>query len=131
MNPMIFRVTSLAMGLLTAALLGGCGSVSDLTKEHVARSETSVQQAQQAIGNSESGALELQRARDNAAQARQALNDKDGKKADRFATQAQLDAELATAKSQSASARRAADDVLASIQTLREEAARGAPPSNQ
>ena len=127
MNPRIFRVA--AMGLLTAASLSGCGSVSDLTKERVARSETSVQQAQQALGNSESGAIELQRARDNAQQARQALNDKDGTKAERFATQAQLDSELAVAKSQSASARRAADEALASVQTLREEAAR--PPSNQ
>jgi chromosome segregation ATPase len=131
MNTVISRAGLPAMGAIAIVLLAGCGGVSDLTKERVARSETSVRQAQQTVGNSESGALELQRARDNLDQARQALNDKNEKKAERMAQQAQLDAELAVAKSQSASARRAADELLASIQTLRQEANRGAPESNR
>jgi Domain of unknown function (DUF4398) len=107
-----------------AALLAGCGGVSDLTRERVARSETSVQQAQQTIGNSEQGAVELQRAKDSLETARRALKDSDEKKAQRFAQLAQLDAELAVSKSQSASARKAADELLASIKTLRQEAER-------
>src|SRR5690606_11193005 len=103
----------------------GCSGVSELTRERVARSETAVRQAQQTVGSSESGALELQRARDQLDVARRALEQRDSQQAERAATRAQLDAELAVAKSQSAAARRAADELLASIKTLREEAARG------
>jgi hypothetical protein len=116
------------VGAGSVALMIGCGgSVSQLTKERVARSETAVQQATQTIGNSENGAIELQRAKDNLAQAQQAVTAKNEKRAERLAQQAQLDAELAIAKSQTASTRKAADEVLASIETLRNEAARGTP----
>jgi hypothetical protein len=115
---------SLALG---AALLAGCGGVSDLTRERVARSETSVQQAQQTIGNSEQGAVELQRAKDSLERARGALKEKNEQQATRYAQLAQLDAELAVSKSQSASTRKAADELLASIKTLRQEAERSSP----
>lgn len=111
--------------VLAAGLLAGCGGVSDLTRERVARSETSVQQAQQTIGNNEQGAVELQRAKESLEQARKALKDSNEQQAERHAQLAQLDAELAVSKSQSASARKAADEVLASIKTLRQEAERG------
>jgi chromosome segregation ATPase len=109
---------------LTAVLLAGCAGVSDLTRERVARSETSVQQAQQTIGTSEQGAIELQRAKDNVDHARQALKDGKEQPAERYAQLAQLDAELAVSKSQSASARKAADELLVSIKQLRQEAMR-------
>jgi hypothetical protein len=110
-----------------ALSLAGCGGVSDLTKEHVARSETAVKQAEQTLGKSESGAVELQSARQNLDQARAAIDKGDAKHADRYAQHAQLDAELAVAKSQTAAARKAADELMASIQTLRQEAQRTAP----
>jgi chromosome segregation ATPase len=114
------------LGVLAVGLFAsGCSSVSEVTRERVARSESSLQQAQQAVGRSEAGAVELQRGRDNLEQAKAALNSKQNEKAERYAQLAQLDAELAVAKSQSAAARRAADELLASIQTLRQEAARG------
>lgn len=114
------------IGVLAVGLFaGGCSSVSEVTKERVARSESSLQQAQQAVGRSEAGAVELQRAKDNLEQAKAALNRKEGEKAERYAQLAQLDADLAMAKSQSAAARKAADELQASIQTLREEASRG------
>ena len=116
---------------LAAGLLAGCGGVSDLTKERVARSDTSVQQAQQAVGNSEQGAIELQRAKESLEAARRDLKDGNEKQAERHAQLAQLDAELAISKSQSASARKAADEVLASIKTLRQEAERGTVDSTQ
>lgn len=113
------------IGLSAAvSLLAGCGGVSELTKERVARSETVVTAATQTVGSSETGALELQRAKDNLAQAQAALKDGDEKSAERYAQHAQLGAELAIAKSQSGAARKAADEVLASIETLRREAAR-------
>jgi paraquat-inducible protein B len=116
--------------VLAAGLLAGCGGVSNLTKEHVARSETSVQSAQQTLGNSEQGALELQRAKENLDAARKAIKDGNDKLADRHAQLAQLDAELAVSKSQSASARKAADELLASIKTLRQEAERPTAPTD-
>jgi chromosome segregation ATPase len=109
---------------LTAVLIAGCGGVSELTKERVARSDTSVQQAQQTIGNSEQGAIELQRAKDSLDRARQAIKDGKEEPAERYAQLAQLDAELAVSKSQSATARKAADELLASIKQLRQEAQR-------
>jgi polyhydroxyalkanoate synthesis regulator phasin len=115
------RMTRAAAPLaLTAVLIAGCGGVSELTKERVARSDTSVQQ----------GAIELQRAKDNLDHARQAIKDGKEQPAERYAQLAQLDAELAVSKSQSASARRAADELLASIKQLRQEAQRssGTPP---
>jgi len=115
--------------MLAAGLLAGCGGISDLTKERVARSETSVQQAQQTVGNSEQGALELQRAKENLDNARKAMKDGNGELADRHAQLAQLDAELAVSKSQTASARKAADELLASIKQLRQEAERPTSPT--
>lgn len=126
-----FRAGLPLIGVLAVGMLAGCSSVSEVTKERVARSESSLQQADQAVGRSEAGAVELQRAKDNLAQAKAALGKKQGTTAERYAQLAQLDAELAVSKSQSASARKAADEVLASIQTLRQEAARGAVASDQ
>ena len=119
------RVIASIVGITAVGVFAGCGGVSAVTKERVARSETSVQQAQQTVGNSEAGAIELQRAKEIAAAARMQLDRKNSKEAERLAQQAQLTAELAVAKSQSSQARRAADELLASIETLRQEAARG------
>lgn len=124
MNKLLLSV----VGAGTVAVMIGCGgSVSPLTKERVARSDVTVQRATQTLGNSEAGAIELQRAKDSLSQAKQAVEAKNDKRADRMAQQAQLDAELALAKAETATARKAADEVLASIETLRNEAARGTP----
>ena len=114
------------MGAAALGILAGCGGVSEVTKDRVARTETSVQQAQATVGNSEAGAVELQQAKDKLAAAQSELKRDNDKQAERFASQAQLTAELAIAKAQSAQARKAADELLASIETLRQEASRGA-----
>jgi uncharacterized protein DUF4398 len=125
-------ITRIAGSLVVAAgLLSGCGGISDLTRERVARSETSVQQAQQTVGNSEQGALELQRAKENLDAARKAMKDGDETQTQRYAQLAELDAQLAVSKSQSAAARKAADELLASIKTLRQEAERPTAPTEQ
>ena len=124
MNKLLISI----VGASSMALMIGCGGgVSQLTKDRIARSETAVQQATQQLGNNEAGAIELQRAKDNLAQARAAEKANNEKSAERFASVAQLDAELALAKAQTASTRKAADEVLASIETLRNEAARSTP----
>ena len=112
------------LGAAALSVLAGCGGVSEMTRQQVARSETAVQGATTAVGNSEAGAIELQRAKDNLQMAQQALQKGDEKGAQRHGSHAQLDADLAVAKSQSASARKAAQELQASIQTLRQEAER-------
>ncbi len=116
----LLRPTLLASAL---SMLAACG-VSQVTKDTVARAETRVQQVQQTIGNSEGGAIELQRARDHLQQAKQAANDGDEEPAQRHARQAELDADLAVAKAENQVARRAADELQASIQMLRQESQR-------
>ncbi len=117
----------LIVGTSILATLGACSNVSALTKERVARSDTSVQQAQQTVGSSEAGAIELQQARDKLDAAKSALANDRPQQAERSAAQAHLYAELAIAKAKSASARKAADEVLASVETLRQEAERTSP----
>jgi hypothetical protein len=123
---MTFRSLKLIAGASSLALLSACSGVSEMTRQEVARSETAVNQAQSSLGNSEAGAIELQQAKDYLAQAQKAVEDNNETRAQRYANQAELSAQLAVAKSQNASARKAADDVLASIQTLRQEANRPA-----
>ncbi|MGH8241954.1 MAG: DUF4398 domain-containing protein [Steroidobacteraceae bacterium] len=120
------RVEMPVLAVATLALLGGCGGVSELTRQQVTSSATSIQQAEQTIADSESGALELQRAKEHLSQAYQAMNDNDMQRAERFAHLARLGAELAVAKAQNESARNAANELRASIETLRKEAERNA-----
>ncbi len=118
---------ALVVGMSLLATLGACSNVSALTKERVAQSDASVQQAQQAVGRSEAGAIELQQARDKLNDAKIALGKDRQQEAERAAAQAHLYAELALAKAQSANARKAADEVLASLETLRSETERSSP----
>ena len=124
MNSLHIKLAPVYLAL--ACVVVGCSSgVTELTRDRVSRSEVAVQQAQQAIGNSESGAVELQRARDGLDHAHQAVAAKKDEPAQRYAQQAQLDADLAIAKSQTSAARKAADEVTASIQQLKQESERG------
>lgn len=121
---------ALPLGIGMLAVLSACGGVSALTKERVSQGDTSVQQAQQTLGNSEHGAMELQQAKEKIAAAKSALARGQQQQAERSAAQAHLYAELAVAKSQSATARKAADEVLASVETLRQEAERTSPTTH-
>jgi hypothetical protein len=113
------------VGATALGVFAGCGGVSEVTKDRVARSETAVQQAQGTVGTSEAGALELQRAKELLQAANSELKRDNAVEAERYASKAELTAELAVAKAQSAQARKAADELLASIETLRQEASRG------
>jgi chromosome segregation ATPase len=119
---------SLCVGAATLLMLG-C-SVSKATKDTVARAESKLQQAQQALGNSEAGAIELQRANTHMEQAKVAVKKGDDKPAQRHAQQAELDVELAVAKAQNATARKAVDELQASIQQLRQETQRSTGPTH-
>ena len=111
------------VGAATLVMLGAC-SVSKATKEAVARADSRFQQAQQSLGNSEGGAVELQRAKSHLEQAQKAVKDGDDEPALRHAQQAELDVELAVAKAQNFTARKAANEMQASIQQLRQETQR-------
>jgi hypothetical protein len=121
------RYLTLTLGMSALGLLSACSSVSSLTNERVAQSETSVQQAQQTVGKSEHGAVELQQAREKLDAAKSALAQGQQQQAERSAAQAHLYAELAVAKSQSADARKGAKEVLDSVNTLRQETDRTTP----
>lgn len=123
----INKTLALTLGVTALGLLSACSGVSTLTKERVAQSETSVQQAQQTAGKSEQAAVELQQARERLDAAKSALAKGREQEAERAAAQAHLYAELAVAKSQSADARKAADEVLASLNMLRQETERTTP----
>lgn len=121
------KKVALVIGMSMLATLSACSNVSALTKERVAQSDASFRQAQQVVGRSEAGAIELQQAREKLDAAKTALANDRQQEAERSAAQAHLYAELAVAKSQSAAARKAADEVLASVETLRSEAERTSP----
>jgi hypothetical protein len=123
----IRRAVALTLGISMLAALSACSGVSNLTKERVAQSDTSVQQAQQTVGNSEHGARELQQARDKLSAAKSALAAGHEQQAERSAAQAHLYAELALVKSQSAHARKGAEEVLAGLEMLRRETERTTP----
>jgi hypothetical protein len=121
------KALALTLGVGALGLLGACSSVSKVTNERVAQSETSVQQAQQTVGKSEHGAVELQQARERLDVAKSALAKREQQQAERAAAQAHLYAELAIAKSQSADARKGANEVLQSLNALRQETERTTP----
>ncbi len=118
---------ALGVSILLGSFSAYGSNASDLAKERVAQSDTSVEQAQQTLGKSEHGAVSLQQARDKLNAAQSALDKKEWKEAERAAAQAHLFAELAVAKSQSADARKSANEVLASLEMLRQETERSTP----
>src|SRR4051812_15912591 len=81
---------SLAFGvsILLGSLSAYGSNASDLAKERVAQSDASVEQAQQTLGKSEHGAVELQQAREKLNAAKSALAEKEWKQAERSAAQA-------------------------------------------
>ena len=118
------RFTSIAALTVSVTMLAACSSVSDLTKERVADSAVTVQQSEQTIGRSEDGTVELQRAKQSLAAAQEAVEKVNDKDAQRLAGRAELHARLAVAQAQSADARRAAEEILASTNALRKESER-------
>ena len=118
-----FAGAKFAVALSGFAMLA-CSSVSEVTEQRVERSATVVRQAQLAVGQSEEGAVELQKATAHLAGAKAALANNEDAEAGRLAQQAQLQAESSVARAESGHARRAASEVSASLETLRQEAGR-------
>jgi hypothetical protein len=125
----VTRVAALAAVALSVTTLAGCTTVSEATKQRVASSGITLQQAQETIGRSEDGMMELQHAKESLDAAQKAVAEPDDKEAQRMAARAELQAQLAVAQSQSAAARRAAAEVAASTDSLRSESDRASAPA--
>lgn len=111
--------------LIAAPLLalGACASNPDRPFQDLARAEASIEQADQ-TGAREYGAAELDAAREKLALARAAADNDENVTASRYAKEAAVDAELATALTRNRKAERAVEELNRSIETLRQEIAR-------
>src|SRR5690606_9735744 len=108
---------------LPLAILCACASGPDRPFQDLARAEASIEQADK-TGAREYGATELAAARDKLAKARAAADSDDNVVASRYAKEAAVDAELATAITRNRKAELAVEELNRSIETLREEIAR-------
>jgi len=112
------------LGVGWAALaLASCASVPPPVEE-MASASTSISLAEQA-GAAEDAPLEIASARQKLKTARAAMAEEDYVTATRLTEKAQIEAELAQAKAQSATAQRALQQVRESIRLLREEIGTG------
>lgn len=115
---------SICIAFASAGLIAGCAS-SPITSQQQAlvRAEAAIQEAEES-GAYEHGGAELESARDKLAAARVAAEDNDESRAERLATEAALDAELAAAIASNQEMQSAVDELNATIATLRQELSR-------
>lgn len=111
--------------LLLAFAVSGCaGNEPRPAAANLAVAEASIQQAERA--DAERWAPnELSSARENLRRAEEAQEEGEDEIAARFATRAELDAELAAATADNRQARNAVEELRASLETLRRETLRG------
>jgi hypothetical protein len=110
-------------------LFGGCAAEVERPTEDLTRASTLIEQADRA-GGQRYAAAELQQAREKLSQANAAVEDGDAELALRRAREAAADAELASARTASGEAQRAAEELHRSTETLRDEANRGMQDSS-
>jgi len=121
--------TFAATGIAAVAIIGlvGCASTAPPT-EQMAVAEASVQRAT-TTSTSENAGVELRVATAKMASARQAFVSKDYDRARQLAEQADVDAQFAELRAQSARSRKAAQESQDAARALREEISRkSAPP---
>lgn len=109
----------------TALSLAACAT-APAPVEELAVADAAVAHAA-AAGAQELAPSELGMARDKLSRARLMVNAQDQQQGRRLAQQAQMDALVAEAKTESVKARRAADEVSAASRALREEIGRKTP----
>jgi hypothetical protein len=117
--------TEVKCAVLCAAIaLSAAACVSTpVPNEELAVAKSSVQRAEQS-GAPELAPVEMASARDKLARAERAAADRDALPATRLAQQADADAQLAEATAQEQRSRKAALELDASLQALRQESAR-------
>jgi hypothetical protein len=123
MSPRI--ITFSALALVTAVLGAGCATEGPIPTEQLTMARTLVEQADKADAQRYAPA-DLQRAHDELSSAEKAANDRKYDDARRYAENAQVDADLASARASSGEAQHAAREVDRSIETLKQESERHA-----
>jgi hypothetical protein len=91
--------------------------------EHIARSQSTINQAEQ-VGAENYAPLEIREARKKLDRANELIKEKEYQKAKRLAEQAEVDAELAEAKTLSEKAQKAVRELRESIRIIKEEISR-------
>jgi hypothetical protein len=119
------RIITLFLMACVCGLGAGCASQGPIPTEQLTTARTLVEQADKADAQRYAPA-DLQRAHDESASAEQAVNKHQYDDARRFAEDAQVDADLASARASSGEAQRAAREVDRSIDSLRQESERHA-----
>lgn len=109
----------MATGVCAVGALAACSS-PPVPREQLAVGKASVEAAQTA-GAGELAPVELNMAREKLGQATVALHDKQYVTARRLAEQADVDAQVARSKATAERSRRAAEEVSASLKTLRQQ----------
>jgi Domain of unknown function (DUF4398) len=123
------RINSLSALALVACVLGaGCATQGPIPTEQLTRARTLVEQADKADAQRYAPA-DLQRAHDELSSADKAVSDHKYDDARRYAENAQVDADLASARASSGEAQHAAREVDRSIDSLRQESERHASDS--
>lgn len=115
--------TFATVAVLAALTLGGCASSGDLPREEMAVARAAVDRAAGPAGAD--APVEVSQAREKLERANAAVARKDYDVARRLAEQAEVDANLAEARSHSARSDRALQEVREGIRQLRAEIARG------
>jgi hypothetical protein len=110
--------------LAAAAVVAGCASKPARPTEEMTRAQTLVDQAEQG-GAQQYASAELTQARQKLQAADDASDKGKTDVAQRLASEATLDAQLAVAKTNAGKAQSAATEVSQSVETLRHEANRG------
>lgn len=117
-------VRILQQGLLIGMVISfiSCASTRPPT-EHIARSQSIINQAEQ-VGAENYAPLEIREARKKLERANELIEEKEYEKAKRMAEQAEVDAELAEAKTLSEKAQKAVRELRESIRIIKEEISR-------
>jgi hypothetical protein len=126
MSPRI--ITFSAIALVSCGLGAGCATPGPIPTEQLTRARTLVEQADKADAQRYAPA-DLQRAHDELSSADKAVNDHKYDDARRYAENAQVDADLASARASSGEAQHAAREVDRGIDSLRQESERHASDS--
>jgi uncharacterized protein DUF4398 len=115
--------TVFAIALLASGLEAGCATQGDVPTQDMTMARTLVEQADKANAQRYAPA-DLQRAHDELSSAEKAVTDHKYIEARRYAEEAQVDADLASARAHSGEAEHAALEVNRSLDSLRQESDR-------
>ena len=117
------RAALAVIAAFTVLIVSGCASTGDMPREQMAVARAAVDRAAGPAGAD--APLEVSESRNKLERATAAVARKDYDEARRLAEQAEVDANLAEAKSHSVRSNRALQEVREGIRQLREEIGRG------